>query len=455
MKKLLLLLFILGFYFSVSAQRVYFIYIQSEAGQPFYVKLNEKVYSSVSGGYLILSHLRDSSYSFSVGFPGMVVVEPKFTVSMNGKDRGYILKNFDEKGWGLFDLQTMVTVMAANNASQLTEDKKEITRKDESAFAQILARASDDSTLLEKSLLSEIKEEKKVEVSKQEVIQPVNTDTLQQAEQRAAEKKQATTPENKTDIAKEEVKPPAIIDSIKQGEQKTDEKNIMPEEQKKIGIIDQKPAETKKEEPPVIPAKEEPITQTEDKQTERYKRSSIIRKSESSTLEGFGVVFVDEYADGQKDTIRILIPHIKTASQPEKPTVKEEKVFLNISPDTTKPASVVNEEKPVAPKTPAGTQPKNNCPVVASESDFLKLRKKMAGETDDAGMVAEAVKIFKFKCFTTEQIKNLSSLFLNDEGKYKFFDAAYSYVSDSENFPALQTELKDIYYINRFKAMLR
>ena len=69
-------------------------------------------------------------------------------------------------------------------------------------------------------------------------------------------------------------------------------------------------------------------------------------------------------------------------------------------------------------------------------------------------MIAEAKKVFKTKCFSTLQIKNLSALFLTDESKYKFFDAAYQYVSDLENFSTLQSELKDEYFINRFKAMI-
>lgn len=77
-----------------------------------------------------------------------------------------------------------------------------------------------------------------------------------------------------------------------------------------------------------------------------------------------------------------------------------------------------------------------------------------AGATDD-NMIAEAKKYFKTKCFTTKQIKNLSLLFLNDEGKYRFFDMSYTYVSDMANFPSLQAELKEDYYINRFKALLR
>jgi hypothetical protein len=97
----------------------------------------------------------------------------------------------------------------------------------------------------------------------------------------------------------------------------------------------------------------------------------------------------------------------------------------------------------------------NKCTEVAAEADFFKLRKQMAAAENDDDMLIEAKKYFKLKCFTTAQIKNLSPLFLNDEGKYKFFDAAYSYAADAENFASLQAELKDEYYIKRFRAMLR
>ena len=92
---------------------------------------------------------------------------------------------------------------------------------------------------------------------------------------------------------------------------------------------------------------------------------------------------------------------------------------------------------------------------VANEDDFFKLRKRMAAASSDDAMVTEAKKGFKAKCFSTLQVKNLSALFLTDESKYKFFDAAYQYVGDLENFSSLQSELKDEYFVNRFKAMLR
>src|SRR6185436_15942252 len=105
--------------------------------------------------------------------------------------------------------------------------------------------------------------------------------------------------------------------------------------------------------------------------------------------------------------------------------------------------------------TPVEMESKNQCKAVADQNDFFKLRKQMAGILNDDDMVSAARKVFKTKCFTTKQIKNLSTLFLNDEGKYKFFDAAYPYCFDSANYPGLVSELKYSYYINRFKAMLK
>ena len=76
-----------------------------------------------------------------------------------------------------------------------------------------------------------------------------------------------------------------------------------------------------------------------------------------------------------------------------------------------------------------------------------------ARESEDA-MVDEAKKFFKKTCFSTEQIKSLSSLFLTSGGKYQFFDAAYAHVSNQEQYAALQSELSDAYYVNRFKALI-
>ena len=125
---------------------------------------------------------------------------------------------------------------------------------------------------------------------------------------------------------------------------------------------------------------------------------------------------------------------------------QEEKKFLDIPP-----VDSVAIDKGTTQKAAVKS---NNCKAVAVEDDFFKLRKKMASANSDDAMITDAKKTFKTKCFSTTQVRNLSTLFLTDESKYKFFDAAYQYVSDLENFSTLQSALKDEYFINRFKAMI-
>ncbi len=435
----------------VAAQKVYFIYLQSETEEPFFVRMNEKVHSSSSSGYLIISKLVDSTYSFNIGLPQNKWPEQKFSVAINRKDHGYLVKNFGEKGWGLFNLQSLeVQMSSAITAKTETTNKEE--NKNTSAFTDILSKAADDPTLKEKTVVPPVEEKK--------IIQVVSTEIK---------------PEPKADTKKEEIKeqpitkPAEIVQptAIKKEEPKTEVKEIppvkqpevvaKPEEKKEEVAIKQvensTPPEAKSIPNETVVVKEEQNNNTQ----EEYKRSTVSKRSESSTTEGFGLTFIDDYDNGVTDTIKILIPNPKTVvTIKEQP--KEEKKFLDIqaAPSTE---TVKEETKIAAPVTTQTTTPvastKANCNEVAAEPDFFKLRKAMAAAENDDEMIGEARKQFKVKCFTTAQLKNLGTLFLNDENKYRFFDAAYNYTSDKELFSSLQAELKDEYYINRFKAMLR
>ena len=75
--------------------------------------------------------------------------------------------------------------------------------------------------------------------------------------------------------------------------------------------------------------------------------------------------------------------------------------------------------------------------------------------TTDEDRIALAKKVYKQKCFLVKHVKALSELFKTDEGKYKWFDNTYPYVYDTVNFASLSELIKDDYYQNRFKAMLR
>ena len=84
--------------------------------------------------------------------------------------------------------------------------------------------------------------------------------------------------------------------------------------------------------------------------------------------------------------------------------------FLDLIPDTSKKAEEKNAEaKPGIIEQPVQKAiTKNKCVDIATENDFLKLRKKMASETTDDGMVDEARNILKSNVLLSSQVKNLS-----------------------------------------------
>jgi hypothetical protein len=400
---------------TVSAQKVYFIYIQSESGQPFFVKMNNKVNSSTGAGYLIISKLRDTVYKFTIGFPQDKWPEKEFSLAINRQDHGYLLKDFGEKGWGLFNLQKLTVEMGISNNGSQPSSKSE--NNSVTPFTEILAKASDDPTLMDKPV-RKIKSEKKSEpedVAKVEKVTAVKVDTvLVEPDKSVVEK-----------IADKD----SVVISVN-----TTVSAIPVEEKVETGIIP-------------------------DQIKEDYKPSIVKKWSESSTTEGFGLVFIDEISDDSKDTIRLLIPNpamIEIPVNSNQP--KEEKKFVEtISTDSTEKKEEIKAiVNPVAQEKTISSPVENKiCTAVADETDFLKLRKQMAAAENDEEMINEAKKYYKLKCFTSLQIKNLGVLFLSDEGKYKFFDLSYNNTSDISNFSSLIGELKEEYYINRFRAMLR
>ena len=427
------------------SQKQYFVYIQAETQFPFFVKSNEKVYNSTGSGYLILSKLKDSSYIFKIGFPQNKWPEQQFLVSMKTRDHGFLMKNFGEKGWGLFDLQTMAVTMAED----VTKDKGTKSNGGEiSAFTEILSRAANDPSLREKPFTLVMSDEKPVVVQTAVVREEVRTPKQQPPVSIVLIEQPAKKQDSSLSVKKEAIR---SDDTAKVAEQQKKEGQPIAEITEDIknkrdtsAIVDQS---GKKEE--IAAADKSPeknnIVDLGVDTVANYKRSVVTKKSESSTSEGLGFIFIDEFAIGKKDTIQIVIPNqtnlvgkTKTNDQPA-----EQRKFLNLPGDEKDILSIT---------TPAAI--KKTCSSVASDNDFLKLRKKMAAQKTDEQMINESQKVFKSKCFTTEQVRNLGNLFLDEAGKFQFYETAYPFNSDQNNFTSLQMELKDAYFIHRFKKMV-
>ena len=420
MKKLFLLTVVASLCFVASAQKVYFLYLQTDDQSPFYVRMSDKIYSSAAAGFLILPNLTDSIYNLNIGFAKSAKPETRFAVTINQNDKGYLIKTFDE-GLALFDMENMSIVKANNSNKDNTVFE---TKSDK--FSSILSKAADDPSLL-KVPVAKKEEEPKAKPEKKEVVAKV-------------EEAKAPVEKPKDTIL---VKPNEVA------EIKTDKKQ---ESQKVDTIVTEPIAKTVEE--VKAPVKEE--TQNLPVQSINYKPSIITRHSESSTTEGFGIVYFDR-TNNVVDTIRILIPpsKIKLVQEPEAANLSEiEKRTDKTTTETVQLKADIGSEIKKADREKREVITSSCSDAKASEKDFMKLRKNMAAKSNDEDMIEEARKSFRNRCFSSEQIRYLSTLFLTPAAKYQFFDAAYTHVFDKPGFSSLQSEIKDEYYLKRFKALI-
>lgn len=394
----LLSIFFLSFCLSsLSAQEKHFVFIQSENHQPFYVFLNGELYSSTAKGYLIIPKLTDGNYNFSIGFAKNAFPEQSFQYKIGKKDLGFNLKNFGEKGWGLFDLQSLQVVMA------VTSNTNEVAK----AISERTAPKEEDEPLISFT-------KKKRDIATVLVQTEVPTNRLTNQPEVKSEKP--------TDF---EVKPDnAVAES-------TENNNI--------------------------PA---------DAQT-ALKHADIVKVSEIKEADGVHLTYAEVNGEKQ-DTINVIVPSDEALSKtennsssdtPTKPdeseigraTEKDSVEFLDITTGSEKDIKQGN----VATENSITSITNSNCKNIATDEDYARLRRKMAMETTDEKMIKEAKKIYRNKCFTTSQIKRLSTLFLSDEGRYDFFNASYNSVADVSQYSTLESEFIDPAFVTRFKTLLQ
>jgi hypothetical protein len=441
-KKLLFLFFYLSFVvLSSFSQQNHFIYLQTENRQPFYVKLDKKILSSSASGYIIISKLQEGNYIMAIGFPKNEWPEQTVTCTVNKKDAGYLLKNFGDKGWGIFNLQTMEVIMsgvkAAENENVGIEDKNDI-------FSNTLSNVVNDPSIVRKiEEKSAVKEEAKPVLveNKKEVLPDTPTNiVIAPVEDKKTEDKP---------VVKEEIKP--VIEIIKNEEQV-----IVSSQVKKLFSIKSSEGTDM-----VFADIVNGVADTVRLFIAAEKNNEVIQPEKKIVKPAADIPKNEEV---KKDESKVKVPSVKTTKADEPKFIDIELLNPNIKKDSALKILVPVAEVNKTEQLPVSEKPKENttkpvmvnsdCKSLATQDDFLKLRKKMAAEGTDEEMVDIAKKVFRSKCFTTEQIKNLSVLFLKDDGKYKFFDAAYPFVSDSNNFSSLETQLSDGYFITRFKAMV-
>jgi hypothetical protein len=338
MKRFLLILFLLSSFISLSAQQNHFVYLQTDNKQPFYIKLNNQLYSSSSSGYIVVPKLQNGTYNFTVGFPKNEWPQQVIPVKIDNADIGYMLKNFGEKGWGLFNIQTLDVTMASSANANNT-----VTQTKTDAFSNTLADVVNTPSLKEETK-QKPPVETKIEVKESSVI--------------VADKKTSDISIVST-----------ILDNSGRSAIYIDRSNNN-NDTVRIFIPYPQSVNVKPQDIPVPPIA--PVTQP------------VVKADPEKIMEQpkMDEKFLDIELPNPNDTKdSVKIPASITTSQPIKTATAKE---------STSP--VPGETKTAVPLTVKSAGFNSDCKAQADDNDFLKLRKKMAAENNDDDMVTVAKK---------------------------------------------------------------
>ncbi len=392
-------------------QQDYFMYIQAEERQPFYAVINTKVYSSSESGYMIIPKLHDSNYNIMIGFAKNAFPEQRFELTINKKDLGFQLKYFKEKGWGLFNLQTMAVIMNTGQ-EQKTAEAITGTRKTD-AFSALLANVVNDSAILYTTATAKMPETEKQQPSavlKQNEVEKTDTQTVAVST------------------------PPAVQPEL------TETENT-------IAI----PAESKSTTSPAL----KPVINTDNPKAAgnvaNAEKAFVSKLEERKTNEAYYATYLEQY-NFVTDTIRISIPFNDISVLA--PSGKEENVTIPAAAEAVVSPSLPGSNNTADTKKPSISIVNSDCKNFASENDVDKLRVRLLNDNTIEDKIKSTRRFLKSRCMTVKQVKALSELFPTDETKLLFFETSYPYVSDSGNIYMLEDMLQNNTYKTRFKEMI-
>ncbi|WP_207495511.1 DUF4476 domain-containing protein [Aridibaculum aurantiacum] len=379
---------------SAFTQEKRFLFIQSENRQPFYVSINNKIYSSSASGYVIIPKLADGEYKFSVGFAKSEVPEQSFVYNINKKDVGLSLKNFGEKGWGLFNLQSFAVSMAGETK---VSDVAKAPAREEAAPISFEAR-KEPTVAKDKLATEQVVQAVSQQVQAAPVVQPglvKAADPVDKAVAKEEKRKQtATTNTNISKVSEQAGSEGVSVTFVDRSGSASDTIQV------------------------VIPS-QDVFTSVQQHAT----------KNESSNK-----------------------PAVEVQASKVSPPAADNK-FLNVGATSHDGRSGETTNEVSAPNNTSVFN--SHCKAIASDEDYTKLRRRMAQETTDEDMMKEARKLYKNKCVTTAQVRALSSLFLSDEGRYNFFQSSINSVSDPHEYADLVKEFIDPTFAERFKSLMR
>lgn len=473
-KRIIYLMFCLFVGGSAYAQdkSSYFVYIQNEKSQPFYLKYKGKVLSSSPKGYIILPKIEQGeSIPVTVGFPKNEYPEQTFLLKVNRRDQGLLLKNTGEKDFALYDLQTFGVTRAGEG---LVVKEKEPAKTEEVATAATMDSAT-ETTATESTGTVATEEPKKADPAparaKGKFASALDRVVVDGRDEAIPEEK----PEMVAAPVKEEAAPVAPAEKLTKKQQRKNRKknNTLSEEEQALlaSVLEEerKVAEQEATEDAAAKAKEEPVkteeVKAEEVKTEEVKPEEPIVKKEKKPAKKKSAKdpdFIEFGAEGAQATTtaaadEVVKPSAKELRKQKRREVREARAAEEIDSvvQVTEEVPAVVEETSKKKKEEADRIGNSDCVKTLEVADFRKLMRKMSGEKNEDAMLDAFRKGIRGVCVSTEQVRSLVQLLDEEPNRYQLLDMAYPRTYDAENFSTLSGVLKQDYYQERFKAMLR
>jgi hypothetical protein len=412
-----------------SQQEGFLVLIDDEHQQPFYVRLGNETINSSELGHLAIPHLTDSTYRIALGFQNAHVPELEFDLRIKDKDLGYQLRNLGDKGWALYNWQTLEYTPPVVATSSDSLGHLEVGIKKDDPFSRLMASVVNDTLVMYTSKAA------------QHLLD--DTTVLVRASPPKAKPDSLQTLAKKTDSPAGKIIGPVAVET--NAPRKEKEAAVHPavdtsfHKEATPGVVLAAPVPKKNETTPKPIIKHEHI------------RKLVQRPSKIAMR----LVFLYISKEGEVDTITMLIPFEKDTSK-KVAALNKPKAATATPP--SKNTDTLAISKTSAPKT-VGTKkpfvPNPVCKNLAADYDVDVVRVNiLTANTLDAKLAA-AKKIFTTMCFSVKQIRVLGDLFADDKGKLAFFQTAYPYTSDREHFGLLADSFTDSQYGAKLNALIK
>jgi len=378
-----------------SSKAQHYFFIEADNQQAFYIKKNDSIYSSSANGFLIIPRNTEKEFTITVGFPMNKFPEVQFKLDEMDRDKGFQLKNFQEKGWGLFDRSSLLVIMQSANDVKVVENKVNKPQVEAGDFANMLSEVTDDKTLLAKGK-TVLKAAPKNADSK-----PLSKPVKPASKPEAKPNQQVQTTTSVAVQVKPEAKPNQLVQATTSAASQV-KPEIKPNQSVQL------------------------ITNTITKV-----------KVDSSEKGMLSIKYIDKSAEGKADVVdlKIEVPISQVAK-----SNAETDDLLNKQKQNELTNLQKKEDSSKLNTQSLGLQSPSICTFPkASEKDIKYIQRKLLGYVKGEEQVDFAEKGYKNKCFTTNQTMEISWFLLNEDMRLAFFKRIVNLIADQENVKLLES----------------